>query len=150
VPLTVLFLLKPEYKTTIVRALGRALGTLTGAAVAWLIITVFGGSNATCLGLMIALVGVALVLYRANYALSTIALTTVIALVAQVGGGSPVGALIDRTTDVGVGTLIALAMFLIYPTATASVADPMTPPTRVLLGVIRRAPARRAMPPRAS
>jgi Fusaric acid resistance protein-like len=140
VPLTVLFLLKPDYQTTVVRALGRALGTLTGAAVAWLIITAFGGSNASCLALMIALVGVALGLYRANYALSTIALTTVIALVAQVGGGSPVGALIDRTTDVGVGTLIALAVFLIYPTATNPSLTDYTPAgTRGRSTVARRA-----------
>jgi hypothetical protein len=116
VPLTALFVLKPSYETTIVRALGRALGTLTGAAAAWLVVAVSNGSTVGSLGLMVCLVGLAITLYRANYALSTIALTTVIALVAQLGGGSPVGALIDRTIDVGVGTLIALAMFLICPT----------------------------------
>lgn len=115
VPLTVLFLVKPDYETTIARALGRALGTLAGIGVAWLVITVSGGSKPACLVLMLGLVGVAFLLYRANYALSTIALTTVIGLVVELSGGSPTGALLDRATDVGVGTLIALGIFFIYP-----------------------------------
>jgi uncharacterized membrane protein YccC len=101
----------------VVRASGRALGTLGGAAVAWLIITISGGSNLACLALMLGLVGMAFLLYRANYALSTIALTTVIALVVQLGGGSPMGALVERSADVAVGTVIALGMFFIYPAA---------------------------------
>lgn len=119
VPLTVLFLLRPDYETTIARALCRALGTLTGAGAAWLVLIVLGRSSSACLGLMVGLVGLAIFLYRANYALSTLTLTAVIALVAQFGGGSPIGALVDRSIDVGVGTIIALGVFLIYPSRSA-------------------------------
>jgi Fusaric acid resistance protein-like len=116
VPLTVLFVLRPDYETTTLRALCRGLGTLTGAGVAWLVLMVLGRSSSACLGLMVGLVGIAILLYRANYALSTLTLTAVIALVAQFGGGSPIGALVDRSIDVGFGTIIALSVFLIYPT----------------------------------
>jgi uncharacterized membrane protein YccC len=129
VPLTVLFLVRPDYHTTAVRALGRALGTLSGAALAWLMITMSGGSDPACLALMLASVAAAFLLYRANYALSTIALTTVIALVVQLGGGSPIGALLERVTDVSVGTLIALGVFLICP-ATRSPAGLRRQPVR--------------------
>ena len=46
VPLTVLFVLKPDYGTTIARGIGRAIGTMAGVTIAWAIVTLFSPSDA--------------------------------------------------------------------------------------------------------
>ncbi|MBV9050390.1 MAG: FUSC family protein [Solirubrobacterales bacterium] len=115
VPLTVLFLLKPDYGTTIVRSLQRALGTMIGVGLACALVAGLPASDTVIVGVLVVLVAAAYILYWANYALSTIVLTAVIALLVQFSGGSAIGALIDRLLDVSIGTIIVLCSFAIWP-----------------------------------
>jgi uncharacterized membrane protein YccC len=58
-------------------------------------------------------------LYFANYALSTLLLTVSVALLVELGGGSPIGALGDRLLDTTTGAAIALAAIALTPTRNA-------------------------------
>jgi uncharacterized membrane protein YccC len=119
IPLTVLFVLRPDYRGTVSREFGRVAGTMVGVTVAWVVVTAFSPSDHVIVVLLALLVAVAYALYPANYALFSIALTVVIALLAEFSGGSPVGALADRLVDTAIGGAIALAAFLLWPTPEA-------------------------------
>jgi uncharacterized membrane protein YccC len=108
VPLTVLFVLKPDYGTTMARGIGRAAGTMAGVTIAWAIVTLFSPAPGAIVALLALLACVAYAVFPANYALFSVVLTVLIALLAEFSGGSPVGALLDRIVDTAAGTAIAL------------------------------------------
>jgi uncharacterized membrane protein YccC len=119
VPLTVLFVLKPDYGTTIARGIGRAIGTMAGVTIAWAIVTLFSPSDAEIVVLLALLAGAAYAVYPANYALFSVVLVVLVVLLVEFSGGSPVGALIDRIVDTAVGAAIALGAFTLWPTREA-------------------------------
>ena len=69
VPLTVLFVLKPDYGTTMARGIGRAAGTMAGVTIAWAIVTLFSPSADAIVVLLALLACVAYAVFPANYAL---------------------------------------------------------------------------------
>ena len=95
-PLTALYVLRPDYEGTVRRAFERALGTMAGVAVASLLVTTFHPSDAAIIVALPGLAAVAYALYFANYALSSVLATVLVALLVELGGGSPIGALGDR------------------------------------------------------
>jgi uncharacterized membrane protein YccC len=115
VPLTVLFVLKPDYGTTIARGIGRAAGTMAGVSMAWVIVTLFSPPAGVIVALLAVLAGVAYTVFAANYALFSVVLTVLIALLAEFSGGSPVGALVDRIVDTALGTAIPLGAITLWP-----------------------------------
>jgi uncharacterized membrane protein YccC len=119
VPLTVLFVLKPDYGTTITRAIGRAVGTIAGVTIAWAIVTTSSPSDAAIVALLALLAFAAYTIFAANYALFSVVLVGLIALLVEFSGGSPVGALVDRIIDTALGTAIALAAIILWPTREA-------------------------------
>ncbi|HEY0277257.1 MAG TPA: FUSC family protein, partial [Solirubrobacterales bacterium] len=120
VPLTVLFVLKPDHGTTFARGIGRAAGTILGLAIAWALVTTLSPSDGAVIVMLAVLTFGAYALYPANYALFSVLLTIVIALLAQFGGGSPIGALEDRLLDTALGGAIALTAFALWPTTEAA------------------------------
>jgi hypothetical protein len=119
VPLTVLFVLKPDYVTTYSRGIGRIAGTMAGIAVAWAVVSAFTPSDGAIVALLGLLAFAAYALYPANYALFSVVLTILVALIAQFGGGSAIGALESRLLDTAIGGAIALGAFAIWPTREA-------------------------------
>jgi uncharacterized membrane protein YccC len=119
VPLTVLFVLKPDYGTTMTRGIARAAGTMAGVTIAWAIVTLFSPSDGTIVVLLVVLAGAAYALFPASYASFSVVLTVLVALLAEFSGGSPVGALADRIVDTAAGTVIALAAIMLWPTPEA-------------------------------
>ncbi len=89
VPLTVLFVLGPDYGTTITRGIGRAAGTVVGVTIAWVIVTPFSPSSEAIVALLAFLAFAAYAAFPANYALFSVVLTVLIALVVEFSGGSP-------------------------------------------------------------
>ena len=126
VPLTVLFVLKPDYGTTIARGIGRAIDTMAGVTIAWAIVTLFSPSDAAIVVLLALLAGAAYALYQANYALFSVVLVVLVALLVEFSGGSAVGALINRIVDTAVGAAIALGAFTLWPTPRGT-RDPRAP-----------------------
>jgi uncharacterized membrane protein YccC len=129
VPLTVLFVLKPDYGTTVARSIGRIAGTTAGVTIAWALITALSPSDATIVALLAVLAAATYTLFPANYALSSVVLTVLIALLVEFSGGSPVGALLDRVIDTAVGGAIALSAIALWPT-------PEAPETRESLAAL--------------
>ena len=129
VPLTVLFVLKPDYGTTVARGIGRIAGTIAGVTIAWAVVTAFSPSDATIVALLAVLAAATYALFPANYALSSVVLTVLIALLVEFSGGSPVGALLDRVIDTAVGGAIALSAIALWPT-------PEAPQTRECLAAL--------------
>jgi len=119
VPLTVLFVLRPDYGTTITRGIGRAAGTAAGVTIAWVIVTALSPGSAAIVALLALLAFAAYALFPANYALYSVVLPVLIALLVEFSGGSPVGALLDRILDTALGTAIALGTYLAWPTREA-------------------------------
>jgi uncharacterized membrane protein YccC len=129
VPLTVLFVLKPDYGTTVARGIGRIAGTIAGVTIAWAVVTAFSPSDATIVALLAVLAAATYALFPANYALSSVVLTVLIALLVEFSGGSPVGALLDRVIDTAVGGAIALSAIALWAT-------PEAPQTRECLAAL--------------
>ncbi len=119
VPLTVLFVLRPDYGTTITRGIGRAAGTAVGVTIAWVIVTAFSPGSGAIVVVLALLAFAAYALFPANYALYSVVLPVLIALMVEFTGGSPVGALLDRILDTAAGTAIALGTYLLWPTRQA-------------------------------
>ncbi len=115
VPVTVLFVLKPDYGTTMKRGIARAAGTMAGVTIAWAIVTLVPLNDAAIVVLLAVLAFAAYALFPATYALFSVVLTVLVALLADFSGGSPVGALGNRIVDTAVGTAIALAAITLWP-----------------------------------
>jgi len=118
-PVTVLFVLRPDRDATIVRALERATGTMVGVALASVLVTTWHPSKLAMVLLLAALAAAGYAFYFANYALSSALLTVLVALLVEFGGGSPVGALGDRLIDTVAGAAIGLAAIAVGPAAPA-------------------------------
>jgi uncharacterized membrane protein YccC len=116
VPLTVLFVLKPDYLSTYSRGVGRALGTMLGVVVAAAIVTVGHPSDPVVLVLVTVLALIAYAVFAANYALFSVTLTVLVALLVEFAGGSAIGAVQERIVDTAIGGAIALGAFALWPT----------------------------------
>ena len=116
VPLTVLFVLKPDYLSTYSRGVGRALGTMLGVAIAAAIVTLGHPSEPVVLVLVTVLTFGAYTLFWANYALFSVLLTILVALLVAFAGGSAIGAVEERIVDTAIGAVIALGAFALWPT----------------------------------
>jgi uncharacterized membrane protein YccC len=116
VPVTVLFVLKPDYGNTMARGIARAAGTMAGVIIAGDIVALFSPAHGTIVVLLTLLACAGYALFPANYALFSVVLTVLVALLADFSGGSPASALGDRIVDTAIGTAIALAAFALWPT----------------------------------
>lgn len=116
VPLTVLFILKPDFGTTFARGSARVVGTVAGVALG----TALSALVSAHTGAEVALLGVAAVagyaIYPANYGLFTMVFTLAVALLAPLGGASALGALQDRMIDTALGVALAAAAYALWPT----------------------------------
>jgi uncharacterized membrane protein YccC len=102
---------------------------MAGVTIAWAIVTAFSPSDATIVVLLAVLAAAAYALFPANYALFSVVLTVLIALLVEFSGGSPVGVLLDRVIDTAVGGAIALSAVVLWPT-------PEAPQTRECLAAL--------------
>jgi hypothetical protein len=114
IPLTILFVLRPEQDETFRRLILRAAGTLAGLVVAtalaeWL------GSDGIAIGLALTIAtGLAYGLLTVQYALFTAAITTYAVLLADSIGEAALHAAGQRALATAIGIAIAGAAFLIW------------------------------------
>ena len=119
-PVTVLFVLRPDYDGTVIRVLERALGTMAGVALASVLVAACHPSDVAIVVLLAGLAATAYASYFASYALSSVLLTVLVALLVELGGGSPIGALGDRLIDTAAGAAIALGAITVARPPAAS------------------------------
>jgi hypothetical protein len=115
IPLTVLFVLRPDYDTTFDRLVLRAVGTLFGLVIAtalseWL----HGDGVAIAVALTIA-TGFAYGMLTVQYGLFTMAITTFAVLLADTLGDPALEDAAERGVATLIGIAITFALFLLWP-----------------------------------
>jgi len=115
IPLTILFVLRPEKEETFRRLILRAVGTAVGLVLATALAEWIGGSGvAVAVALTIA-TGFAYGLLTVQYALFTAAITTYAVLLADSIGETALHAAGQRAIATAIGIVIAGASFLLWP-----------------------------------
>lgn len=115
IPLTILFVLRPEKDETFRRLILRAVGTAVGLVLATALAELLGGSGvAVAIALTVA-TGLAYGLLTVQYALFTAAITTYAVLLADSIGEAALHAAGQRAIATAIGIAIAGASFLLWP-----------------------------------
>ena len=133
IPLTILFVLRPEREETFQRLILRAVGTAIGLLIATALAILLGGDGvATALALSIA-TALAYGLLTVQYALFTTAITTYAVLLADHLGEGALSAAGQRAGATALGIVISAAAFLFWPNprrAKEGERDPLRAPAR--------------------
>jgi uncharacterized membrane protein YccC len=116
IPMTALFVLKPELRATYVAGLTRILGTLAGAGLAVWLVATFGSDPAEVTVLLLVFVWCMYALFRANYVASAICITGYIVLLLYLAGVPGPTTAKYRALDTLVGGVLALAVYRVWPT----------------------------------
>ena len=126
VPLTVFFVLRPDFGSTFTRGLQRYVGTVLGAVLATLIAAAFNpGPYALAALATVLAVGIFAFLY-ANYALFTISMTAWVIFVVAFGGIPESATALDRLLDTTIGATLTLAIYVLWPSWERSKLPDMT------------------------
>jgi hypothetical protein len=115
IPLTILFVLRPERDETDHRLVLRAVGTLTGLALATGLAFAFDGAEAPIAIVLSLCAALTFGLITVQYALFTAAITTYVVLLTDTLGEARWDAAGQRVIGTAVGILIAWLAFRIYP-----------------------------------
>jgi len=115
IPLTILFVLRPERDETDRRLILRAVGTLAGLALATGMAFAFDGAEVPIVIVLSLSAALTFGLITVQYALFTTAITTYVVLLTDTLGEARFEADGQRLIGTAVGILIAWAAFRIYP-----------------------------------
>jgi len=120
IAIAALMVLRPDFDTTITRGLGRAGGTVTGAVLATIIAAELR-PGPVALAVLISVIAVVVFTVRqTNYGLYALFWTPLVVFFAAFGGLPPLTAAADRAIDNLIGIVLALAIFLVWPTWAAT------------------------------
>jgi hypothetical protein len=115
IPLTILFVLRPERDETDRRLILRAVGTLVGLALATGLAVAFDGAEAPIVIVLSLSAALTFGLITVQYALFTAAITTYVVLLTDTLGEPRWDAAGQRVIGTAVGILIAWIAFRVYP-----------------------------------
>jgi hypothetical protein len=115
IPLTILFVLRPEKKETFRRLVLRAVGTAVGLVLATALAEWLGGSGVSVAVVLTVATAFAYGLLTVQYALFTAAITTYAVLLADSIGETALHAAGQRALATAIGIAIAGASFLLWP-----------------------------------
>ena len=115
IPLTILFVMRPERDETYHRLVLRALGTVLGLVVATAIAEAFPGNDFVVVIVLTTSAALTFGLLTVQYALFTAAITTYVVLLTDTLGEPAFEAAGQRLTGTALGILIAFLAFLIWP-----------------------------------
>jgi hypothetical protein len=115
IPLTILFVMRPDRDETYLRLVLRAVGTVLGLIVATAIAEAFGASDAVVIVALTAATAFALGLLTVQYALFTTAITVYVVLLTDTLGESAWESDKLRLIGTGVGLLITFLAFVAWP-----------------------------------
>ncbi len=115
IPLTVLFVLRPDYDTTFDRLVLRAAGTLVGLVIATALSKWLNGDGVAIAVVLTIATGFAYGMLTVQYALFTMAITTFAVLLADTFGGPALEDAAKRGVATLIGIAITLALFLLWP-----------------------------------
>jgi uncharacterized membrane protein YccC len=115
ITLTAVLVLRPDFATTFSRGVARLGGTLLGAVVASLVALLHPGTEAYLVAALI-FATVAFMVFNANYAAFTTAVTGYVVFLLAFGGFAEHSALLDRIEATLIGGFLALGAYAFWPT----------------------------------
>jgi hypothetical protein len=115
IPLTILFVMRPERDETFHRLVLRALGTVLGLVLATAIAEAFPGNDIVVGTVLTISAALTFGLLTVQYALFTAAITTYVVLLTDTLGEPAFEAAGQRVTGTALGILIAFVAFMIWP-----------------------------------
>jgi uncharacterized membrane protein YccC len=116
-PLTVLFVLRPDFGSTFTRGLQRYIGTALGVVLATLITAALHPGPYALAALITGLAFAFCAFLFANYGLFTLSITAfIIFFVAYAGVHDEFATALDRLLDTTIGATITLAIYALWPT----------------------------------
>jgi Fusaric acid resistance protein-like len=115
IPLTILFVMRPEQDETYRRLVLRAVGTVLGLVVATAVAEAFGGSELVVGVVLTAAAALSFGLLTVQYALFTAAITTYVVLLDDTLGAGAFEAAGQRAYGTALGIAIAAAAFVFWP-----------------------------------
>jgi hypothetical protein len=115
IPLTILFVMRPEIGETHKRLVLRAIGTVIGLVLATAAAEAFRGDDLITGAILTASAGLAFGLLTVQYALFTAAITVYVVLLSDTLGEAALQAADERATGTALGILIAFLAFAIWP-----------------------------------
>ncbi|GAC1436222.1 MAG: FUSC family protein [Solirubrobacteraceae bacterium] len=116
IPVTVLFVLKPDFATTFARGTQRYLGTAAGVVLSTLLARALAPDAYGLAALVFLFSGLAFALYYANYGLFSAAITSLIVFLISFEGLRPASVSLDRLVDTAIGGALALLLYALWPT----------------------------------
>ena len=116
VPLTVIFVLRPDFGATFTRGLQRYAGTAIGVVLATLVAASLKPGDWVETVLIGVFSWVCYAFLFANYAIFTAAVTALIVFFVSLEGVRTYTAVVDRAADTAIGGALALGAFLFWPT----------------------------------
>lgn len=117
IPLTVLFVLRPDFGSTYTRGLQRYIGTALGVVLATLITAALDPGPYALAALITVLAFAFCALLFANYGLFTLAITAcIIFFVAFAGPHTEFATALDRLLDTTIGATLTLGIYALWPT----------------------------------
>ncbi len=115
IPLTILFVMRPERDETYHRLALRAIGTVLGLIVATSLAEAFPGDDLVVGVVLTVAAALTFGLLTVQYALFTAAITTYVVLLSDTLGEGPFEAAGQRLLGTALGILIAFAAFVVWP-----------------------------------
>ncbi len=115
IPLTILFVMRPDRDETYLRLVLRAAGTALGLVLATAFAETIGGENAATVVVLFAAAGFCFGLLTVQYALFTAAVTTYVVLLTDSLGESAIQAADLRAIGTAAGILIAFLAWVAWP-----------------------------------
>jgi uncharacterized membrane protein YccC len=116
VPLTVVFVLRPDYGATFTRGLQRYAGTVVGVGLSSAVAAALTPGYWADTILVTAFAWAACATFFANYALFTASITALIVFFVGFADVDTYRAIVDRVEDTAIGGALALAAFALWPT----------------------------------
>jgi fusaric acid resistance family protein len=121
VPLTILFVMRPDREETDHRLVLRAIGTVIGLTVATAVAEAFGGDDLVLGTVLTTAAALSFGLLTVQYALFTAAITTYVVLMSSTLGEGAFRAAGQRALGTALGILIAFLVWLAWPNRRSSV-----------------------------
>lgn len=114
-PMTVLIVLRPARRDTLLRAIARVLGTIAGAGLATLLVALLQPPEPMLIAVILLLAGGCYALQWVNFALLSLCITGYVALLMALTGAPEPQVALDRMLATALGGAIALLAHLVRP-----------------------------------
>jgi uncharacterized membrane protein YgaE (UPF0421/DUF939 family) len=121
IPLTILFVMRPERDETDHRLILRAIGTVLGLILATAVAEAFGGQDLALAAVLTVAAAFSFGLLTVQYALFTTAITTYVVLMSSTLGEAAFRAAGQRATGTALGILIAFLAWRLWPNPVGTV-----------------------------